>query len=193
MEKLKEIFGDGPLTWEQFEEKLKDSKEVKLANLASGNYVDKKKYEDKVAELATANSTITGLQDTVKKFDGVDVDGLKKAATDWEAKYNQDVEDLKINNGLNLLAVKANARDPELVVSLLDRAIIKRDGDNLIGAQEQIDKMKEARSYLFDGEAGSGGGNGARVTTGGNHTGNHNTDIFMSALRLGAGLENEKE
>ncbi len=42
MEKLKALFGNEALTWEQLESKLKDSKEIKLANLASGGYVDKK-------------------------------------------------------------------------------------------------------------------------------------------------------
>ena len=42
MEKLKALFGTEALTWEQLEEKLKDNKEVKLANLAAGSYVDKR-------------------------------------------------------------------------------------------------------------------------------------------------------
>ena len=61
MEKLKALFGTEALTWEQLEEKLKDNKEVKLANLAAGSHVDKRKYDDKVAELGTANETIKGL------------------------------------------------------------------------------------------------------------------------------------
>ena len=195
MEKLKEIFGENALTWAELEEKLKDNKEIKLANLASGNYVDRKKFDDKVAELATANSTISGLQDTVKKFDGVDVDKLKKDAADWEAKYNHDVEDLRITGHLKLMAVQANAHDPDLVVSLFDRSTIKRDGDKVIGAQEQFDKLKTEKGFLFGGNAGAenNGNGGARVTTGGNHTGNHNADSFLANLMKGAGLENEKE
>ncbi len=49
MEKLKALFGSDALTFEQLEEKLKDNKEIKLANLASGNYVDKAKLNDKVS------------------------------------------------------------------------------------------------------------------------------------------------
>ena len=36
MEKLKALFGSEALTWEQLEAKLKDNKEIKLANLAGG-------------------------------------------------------------------------------------------------------------------------------------------------------------
>lgn len=69
MDYLKSVFGDEALTFAQLCEKLKDNKEVKLANLASGQYVDKEKLDTKITELATANkkigeyeTTITGLQ-----------------------------------------------------------------------------------------------------------------------------------
>ena len=38
MEKLKALFGSEALTWEQLEEKLKDNKDVKIANLAAGSH-----------------------------------------------------------------------------------------------------------------------------------------------------------
>ena len=44
MEELKSLFGDGSLSYEEFEQKLGETKEIKLANLESGNYVDKDKY-----------------------------------------------------------------------------------------------------------------------------------------------------
>lgn len=43
------------------------------------------------AELDTANATIKNLQDTSKKFEGVDVDGLKKQLGDLQNKYNTDI------------------------------------------------------------------------------------------------------
>ena len=45
MEELKELFGDGSLSYEQFAEKV-DGAKMKLVNLESGNYVAKKKYTD---------------------------------------------------------------------------------------------------------------------------------------------------
>ena len=44
MEELKELFGDGSLSYEQFAEKVA-SADLKLANLKSGNYVEKSKLE----------------------------------------------------------------------------------------------------------------------------------------------------
>lgn len=46
MEELKTLFGDNSLSYGEFEQKLAEAGEtIKLANLKSGNYVDKAKYE----------------------------------------------------------------------------------------------------------------------------------------------------
>lgn len=191
MEKLKALFGSDALTYEQLEGKLKDNKEVKLANLASGQYVDKKKFDDKVTELATATQTITGLRDTVSKFDGVDIDKLKKDAEDWEAKYNADLAAVKLDSALNLALVEAKVKNPKLARAGLDMSIIKLDGDKLLGLSEQLEALKKSDGYLFEDAEGNDGG--ARFNTGGHHNNNNNTDTFMAALMKGAGLEAGKE
>lgn len=192
MEKLKALFGTEALTWDQLEEKLKDNKEVKLANLAAGSYVDKRKFDDKVSELATANETIKGLQETVKKFDGVDVDGLRKSAADWEAKYNADIAAVKLDSAVSMALVEAKAKNPKLARAALDMSTIKLDGDKLLGLSEQVEALKKSDAYLFDIEDGGGQG-GARVNTGGHHGSGGNADAFMTALYAGAGLEQKKE
>lgn len=50
MEILKALFGDQALTFEQFAE------DVKLGNLAGGQYVEKDKYDDVSNQLASANA-----------------------------------------------------------------------------------------------------------------------------------------
>lgn len=191
MDKLKALFGSEALTWEQLEEKLKDNEDVKLANLAAGSYVDKGKYDNKVNELTKANNTIKGLQDTVAKFDGVDVEKLKKDASDWENKYNTDIAAVKLDNAVNMKLVGAKAKNPKLVKSALDMSVIKLDGENVLGLTEQLDKLKESDGYLFEDEQKSDDKGGAQVyTTGGKHGNNPNTDAFMNAVRSAAGLEN---
>lgn len=46
----------------------------------------------KDAELAAANETIKGLQSTISKFDGIDVEKLQKDAKEWETKYSTDIQ-----------------------------------------------------------------------------------------------------
>lgn len=184
MEKLKELFGEEALTFSQLEEKLKDNEDVKLANLATGHYVDKKKYDDKVAELTTAQGTITSLNETVKKFDGVDVEGLKNKAEELENKYNTDMAAVKLDSAINLALVEAKAKNPKLAKAALDMSVIKLDGEKLLGLSEQLDNLKASDAYLFETEDTSK----ARVDTGAGHSNNSNTDPFMSALMQGAGL-----
>lgn len=191
MEKLKALFGTEALTWEQLEEKLKDNKEVKIANLASGQYVDKKKLEEKVSELATAQATITGLQDTVKKFDGVDIEKLKKDAADWETKYNTDIAAMKLDSAVNVALLEAKVKNPKLARAGLDMSLVKLDGEKLLGLSEQLEALKKSDGYLFEDE--DGGNGGPRVNTGGSHNNNNNNDTFMSAFMKGAGVELGKE
>lgn len=189
MEKLKALFGSEALTWEQLEAKLKDNKEIKLANLAGGEYVSKEKFADKETELNKANETIKGLKETVAKFDGADIEKLKKDASDWETKYNTDIAAVKLDSAVSLALVEAKAKNPKAVRGMLDMSIVKMDGDKLLGLSEQLENLKKSDGYMF-AEEDKGG---ARVNTGGNHTGNTNTDAFMSAFMKGAGLEAEKK
>ena len=195
MEKIKALFGTEALTWEQLEEKLKDNKDVKIANLAAGSYVDKRKHDDTIAELGKANETIKGLKEAVAKFDGVDVEKLKKDASDWENKYNTDIAAVKLDSAVNLALVNAKAKNPKLAKAALDMSVIKMDGENLLGLSEQLDKLKETDAYLFDVETKTEPGNngGAMVfNTGGNHKSGGNSDVLISAMMKSAGLEENK-
>ena len=188
MDFLKEIFGEDALTFEQLSEKLKDNKDIKLGNLAGGEYVSKKKYDDISEELTTAKTTITDLKDTVAKFDGVDVEALKNKASELEEKYNTDIASLKLDSAINTALLKAKAKDTKLVKAVLDTSIIKLDGENLVGLSEQLNAAKESHGYLFEEENTNPGNNTTTVTTGGNHNNNNSNSSFMSALMDAAGL-----
>jgi hypothetical protein len=192
MDKLKALFGSDALTFEQLEEKLKDNKEIKLANLASGQYIDKKKFDDKVSELTAANTTIEGLRETVKKFDGVDIDKLKTDVTNWETKYNTDIEAARIDSLLTDALFEAKAKNPRMLKKMLDMSTIKRDGEKLLGVTEQIDALKKSDAYAFDLEEENPKG-GAKVNTGGNHGGNTNIDTLTAAFMKGAGFNTKGE
>lgn len=196
MDKLKALFGTEALTWEQLEEKLKDNKEVKLANLAAGSHIAKGKYDEVVTERDTANETIKGLKETLSKFDGIDLDGLKKSVEDWETKYNTDIAAVKLNSAVDMALVGAKAKNPKLAKAALDMSVIKMDGENLIGLTEQLDNLKKSDAYLFEEEKTdpdpTGGASLFNFNTGGSHTGGGGTDAFTNALMKGAGLENPK-
>ena len=58
MEMLKALFGGEALTFDQFAEKVNQSSDVKLGNLADGKYVDKNKYDDISKQLEAANANL---------------------------------------------------------------------------------------------------------------------------------------
>lgn len=191
MEKLKALFGTDALTFEQLEERLKDNKEIKLANLASGDYVGKKKFDETESALAAANETIKGLRETVSKFDGVDVEGLKKSVTDWETKYNTDVEAARVDSLLTDALYEARAKNPRMLKKMLDMSVIKRDGEKLLGVTEQIETLKKSDAYAFDLEEEPK--SGATVTTGGSHGGKTTIDTLTAAFMKGAGFDTKGE
>jgi hypothetical protein len=191
MEKLKALFGSEALTWEQLEEKLKDNKEVKLANLAAGSHIDKRKHDNVVSELNAANETIKGLRETVAKFDGVDIEKLKKDASDWESKYSTDIAAVKLDSAVNMGLVEAGALNPKIAKAALDMSVIKLDGEKLVGFTEQVDSLKKSDSYLFKAGQKEEYKDGAFVfSTGAKHEGGGNADTFMNAVRTAAGLGN---
>lgn len=189
MDFLKNIFGAEALTFEQFSEKLKDNKDVKLANLASGQYVDKGKLDAKITELNTANQTIKDLQDAVKKFDGVDVEELKTSLSNLQKQYDTDISAARLDNALNLALAEAKAKNPKLAKGALDMSLLKLDGDKLLGFDEQIKKLKESDGYLFEEDKAPG-----RIETGLEHKDSLDGDIdkFAAAAMKGAGLNTEK-
>ena len=164
MDYLKPIFGEGALTFDEFVKKLGENKEIKLANLADGKYVDKQKLDDKVTELSTANKTIADLQTAVKKFDGVDVDKLNQQIADLNEKYTNDTSALKLDSALNMALVGAKAKNPKLAKAALDMSVIKLDGDKLLGFEEQLEKLKESDGYLFDSDTKNNAAIPAEVT-----------------------------
>lgn len=127
---------------------------------------EQQKYTDLNAELETAKGTISELTDKVKAFDGEDIEGLKKAAFDWESKYNADIAALKLDKALELSLAGAKARDVDIVKSQLDSSLLKLDDDGKItGLTEQLDKLKADKAFLFaDGDEPT-----ARIDTGLDH------------------------
>lgn len=109
-----------------------------------------KKLTDKEAELTMAADKIKELTETVKKFDGVDVEKLKTDFADLSKKYDADTAALKLDNALSKTLSTCGARDADILGKLLDRSIIKLGDDGkLVGVSEQLEKLKADKSFLF--------------------------------------------
>lgn len=138
-------------------------------------------------KLKAANETIQGLQETVKKFDGVDVQKLKDDLAAAETKYNTDINNLKLETALEMALTTGKAKNSKAVKALLNMEEIKLDGDKLLGLEEQITKLKADNAYLFDIADSSQ----TTVSTGAGHADSlgGDNDKFIAAAMRGAGIE----
>ena len=85
MEELKALFGEGSLSYNEFEQKLGEAGEkIKLANLKSGAYVDKAKFEKLEKGLEDYKAKYSALEESTKGFDE-----LKSQFDDVSTKYNE--------------------------------------------------------------------------------------------------------
>ena len=95
---LKKLFAEGALTFDQFVEALNGDKTIKLVNLSDGGYVAKDKYDNKVRELTTeltgVKEQLTSANATIQSYKDMDIEGIKKSASDWEKKYKDDTDAL---------------------------------------------------------------------------------------------------
>lgn len=110
---------------------------------------EKAKITAETEKLTKANETIKTLQDTVKKFDGVDVEKLKQDLADAETKYTAELSATKLNYALEARLAKEGAVNSKAVKALLDSSKISLDGDNLIGVDEQLKVLKESEKWAF--------------------------------------------
>lgn len=145
MEFLKEILGEE--LYAQVAAKLKGNDSVKLANLATGEYVSKSKYD---AEQLAKDKRIQELTDKIKNFEGVDVKQLQTDVENWKTKYNQDLESARLDSAIQLAIAKSGTLSEKALMGLLDKDKIKFDKDGkLTGLDEQIEAIKKEDSFLF--------------------------------------------
>lgn len=174
MDFLKELFDkaeNGTLTYEQFTEGVK-SGGLKLANLATGDYVSKKKYEDdlsgKDSIIADLNATIdtrdTDLKSLHEKLDkaGTDsamIENLSGELTEMRNKYEAATKEYtdKLNKQAYEFAVKdfasnqsfsSNAAKRDFINSMLSKNLPMENG-NIMGASDYMAEYAKENSDAF--------------------------------------------
>ena len=69
MEELKSLFGEGSLTYDEFESKINENGNIKLANLKSGAYVDKAKFEKANSNYSELEAKYNTLFESTKNYE----------------------------------------------------------------------------------------------------------------------------
>lgn len=171
MEFLKELFGEASLTYEQFAQAV-NSKGYKLADLSTGNYVGKHKYDDEVAakesaindlkeQIKTRDRDIRGLKDQLQgdadnatkvtdlttqleKLQG-DYDNAKK---DYEARLGKQSYEFAVKEFANAQNFTSNAAKRDFINEMISENLKMKNG-NIIGADDFMKVYSEANSDAF--------------------------------------------
>ena len=141
MEELKALFGDGALSYSEFEQKLTEAGDtISLANLKSGNYVDKAKFERLEKGLNDYKAKYSELEASSKGFDE-----LQKQYDDMSSKYNELLAKQDMADKMGKIK-SANVNDDfvEFVYSKVNAQV-----DDNKDFQTALDEyLKEHKQYL---------------------------------------------
>lgn len=172
MEFLKDLFGEEALTYEQLSAKVSE-KGFKVADLSTGNYVSRKKYED---EIGTLNTTILDLNNTISTRD-TDLASLQQqledgskdnktkvselteqlsklqgtyetAKNDYEAKLAKQSYEFAVKEFANGQVFSSNAAKRDFINEMLT-ADLKMQDNTIMGATDFVNKYKETNTDAF--------------------------------------------
>lgn len=154
MEFLKEILGEE--LYSQTKEKVDSynqehkDKPVKLANLSEGNYVSKEKFDSKETEITNLKTQIEDANKEIQSYKDMDIDSIKKSATDWEAKYKELEENQKAEKEKSIRSERTNAffSDVKFASESAKAGVIAQFNEKDFKYDEQTGKFQGASEWL---------------------------------------------
>lgn len=141
---LSKIFGDKPLTHEEFASACTKSG-LKIVDLAEGGYIGKEKHDTEVTDLNTR------LTEANTKLTGYDPE-WKKKADDAETKAQQKIASIEFDHALSDALKSEKAKNATAVKALLKMDGLKYNDGQIIGLKEQIETIKKENDYLFESD-----------------------------------------
>lgn len=163
-EYLKDLFGDGSLSFAQFVEKLGGAGDkVKLVNLKDGGYVGKDKFDAMQTERDTFRTQLETANTTIQSYKDMDIDGIKQSAKDWETKYNADTQMLRdkladmeyghtVEAAVAGLKFTSTAAKKAFVADLTAKKLTVQDG-KLLGLDDFVNAYKQSDPSAFASES----------------------------------------
>lgn len=131
-------------------------KQIKIGNLSTGDYVSKAKYDTVEAERENYKGQLTTAQETLKGFDGVDVDKLKGELTTLqttletkEKEFQNQLADRDFNQQLEAAISTVGAKNAKAVKALLDIDTLKGSKNQEADIKAAIEACQKDNDYLF--------------------------------------------
>ena len=160
---LKELLGEE--LFEQVNEKLGDKHKIDIVN--DGRWIPKSKFDDVNEEKNKYKEQIEGLNEELGKLKdkAKDNDDVTKKIEDLEKEIEdkeKEMEKIRKTNAIKFEVLKANPKDVKDILPHIDGEVVKIEDGEIRGLKEQLEKLKEEKSYLFKEEtpAGTGGSKG---------------------------------
>ena len=154
MEFLKEVLGEELYSQakEKFDAYNKEHKDkpMKLVNLSEGNYVSKEKFNDKEAEVSTLKTQVEDANKEIQSYKDMDIESIKKSATDWEDKYNKLVESQEAVKKESIRNERTNAffNDVKFASESAKAGVIAQFNEKDFKYDEQTGKFQGANEWL---------------------------------------------
>ena len=125
-------------------------------------------YDTIKAQLATA-------QDTIKGFEGQDIEGVRKSAKEWEDKYNQaladhkkQMDDLAFDGALKDAIAAVKGKNDKAIRALLDVDALKSSKNQANDIKTALEALQKESGYLFGDDQGAPPPYAGGTGTGGN-------------------------
>lgn len=165
-EYLKKLFKTGedgaavPMSFEELVAAIEADDKLKLVNLADGGFVSKDKLDTKIIELGDTKQLLEDANATIQSYKDMDIDGIKKSASDWEEKYNTDTKALqdKLDAQATEFAAEKYMGQYQFTSPLAAKAAMaefmeqgfkRSDDGTFLGADDFMAKMKESNPGAF--------------------------------------------
>ncbi len=145
--------GDQPLT-----------KEIIDAILAE-NDRDIEAAKKPFADYDTIKNQLTAAQDTLKGFEGQDIESIRKAAQDWEKKYNDAIaehqkkmDDLTFEGVMKDAITAAKGRNAAAIMAVMGAeqiAALKSSKNQANDIKTALENLQKDNGYLFGDDGGT--------------------------------------
>ena len=167
-------------TYSAVAEELKD-KDIKLADLSTGNFVSKEKHEalesKYEAQGVLLNDTSSKLEAALKNVGDnealrEEIEKIKNTNQTEVANITAQYESKLKNAAVMAELTKAGANDPTDILPHLNMDAITVNDKGIVGLADQLEPIKTAKPYLFKGDPkpgasglphGAGGDNTAEI------------------------------
>ncbi|MDO4173710.1 MAG: phage scaffolding protein [Eubacteriales bacterium] len=120
------------------------------------DYVAKTDYNAQADKLKLAEEKVQTTEEALKKFDGVDVEGLKKQVSDLQddlqkkdTEYQQKITDMAFDSALDAAISAANGKNAKAIRALMDIDTLKASKNQQEDMRTAVAQIAKENDYLF--------------------------------------------